>query len=199
MVIQIISYARVSTRSQASNYSLPTQSFIIKRYAQEQGWVVTQEIQEVGTAYKQVPPKMQVLVEEADSLPSGSKIIVSLVDRFSRCIEYGNLILDHLKERGVEVIEVYSDQRSTTDDGRAYFTRKIQSAQDESENKAARVQMHVEFKESGTFEDHVDPDYQPSDDDSDGYDDGENEWVPLSQGDRLLLRESGVDTEMATS
>ena len=146
---RIVAYTRVSTQSQVANSSLATQRFNIYQYAQTRGLAVDEVIREVGSAYRNIPEKM---LELARTLPPGSRILVALVDRFSRNVAHGRLLLDLFQGKGITVIETMRDQHSIILPGRLHFDRQIQSAQDESENKGLRMQMLAKFKASDEYD-----------------------------------------------
>jgi DNA invertase Pin-like site-specific DNA recombinase len=162
---QVIAYTRVSSKPQQYNSSLATQRFAIHRYAGRAGLEVTRTIREVSSAYRNLPPKLADLPSQ---LPPGSKIIVFLVDRFCRNIAHGTLLLDIFRAGGIEVIEVEHDQRTNTILGRMHFDRRIQSAQDESEAKAARMLMYAEYKDAQDEDDAMSNYSDEADTSSDG-------------------------------
>ena len=173
-VPRTIAYTRVSSRSQVPNTSLATQRYVLERYSASRGLIIDEVVREVGSAFREIPEEMQRLARD---LPYGSRILVTLCDRFSRNVANGCMLLDIFLARGIRVIEVSRDQHSDVLEGRQHFERQIQSAEDESIAKGLRLQMFLAFKATDAYNDFVEggSDYEESEDEEMSSSDDEEE------------------------
>jgi putative DNA-invertase from lambdoid prophage Rac len=107
-------YARVST---AGQQSVPAQLEALREYAQRRGWVVVQEVAEVGSGAKR-RPKREALMTAARARDLDA-IIVMKLDRFGRSLADLVTTMQELTDLGVGFVSVGDSIDLTTAAGKA--------------------------------------------------------------------------------
>lgn len=100
-----ICYLRVSSEGQRENQSLPSQREACAAFAEEQGWSVVDEVEEVYTATMLDRPQ---LAEVRNRIAKGEAEVVLVYDqdRLSRNQRHTHRLIDELDEAGAEVWSV---------------------------------------------------------------------------------------------
>ena len=133
----IYNYCRVSTANQGNfGLSLAEQKDRCARYAVEKGWVVTEVVEEVGSAYSKNLKKLGELIERA--IP-GSMILVTSYDRFSRNVIKGATNIQILAKRKIRVFSLQEQQDTLTPVGRYTFNITVAAGEFNSANTGAKV------------------------------------------------------------
>lgn len=99
-------YLRVSTPSQSKftegHVSLETQEDTCNEYCNKKGWKVAETVREIGSARN--IEKLREHKRLVRSMPSGSKLVVYNISRFSRNLLQGLVVADKLRKRDIEVV-----------------------------------------------------------------------------------------------
>jgi len=133
----IYNYSRVSTAKQGNfGLSLAEQKDRCARYVQEKGWVITEVVEEVGSAYSKNLKKLDALVERA--IP-GSMIIVASYDRFSRNVIRGATAVQQLAKHKIRVFSIQEQQNTLTPVGRYTFNITVAAGEFNSSLTGAKV------------------------------------------------------------
>ncbi len=83
-------YIRVSTEEQAQGHSPDTQRTLLRQWAEQEGWLVAAEYEEMGVSAKNVDrPAFQQMVSEVDRF---ERVLVRERSRYAR--DYGDAIDD---------------------------------------------------------------------------------------------------------
>jgi putative DNA-invertase from lambdoid prophage Rac len=106
-------YARVSTDKQQS---VPAQLEALREYAQRRGWIIAQEVAEVGSGAKR-RPKREALMLAARARELDA-IVVMKLDRWGRSLPDLVSSLDELTQLGVGFISVTDSIDLTTATGK---------------------------------------------------------------------------------
>jgi DNA invertase Pin-like site-specific DNA recombinase len=133
----VYNYCRVSTKRQGNvGISLAEQRDRCLRFCTDKGWVLTEVVDEVGSAYSKVLRKQKELMDRA--LP-GSLIIVTSYDRFSRNVILGATAIQELTKRKIRVFSCQEQQDTLTAVGRYTFTITVAAGEFTSANTGAKV------------------------------------------------------------
>jgi site-specific DNA recombinase len=100
-------YARVSDPSQVENNSLETQVKTCRWFAEQNNFIVDKVFQEEGVSAKHVftRPKLRSLIEYSALKKNNiSAVIVYKMDRLTRNMEEGYLLIASLAKRGIDII-----------------------------------------------------------------------------------------------
>ncbi len=107
--LKAVAWARVSTDMQEEmGLSIPEQLREIREHAETNSIQIVAEFTETGSAFKKgvKRPEFDRMIEEAKADPDISTVLVHDLSRFSRDSARGRLLIQELREHGVEVVSL---------------------------------------------------------------------------------------------
>src|SRR5690349_21438352 len=110
-------YARVSSKKQKDNFSIPSQLNLMRAYCTNQGGAIIEELLEQGSAFLDGLSRSKL--NRALTLERKGQIdtlIVFSPDRFTRDMADGVILRRELKEYGVRLVCFYPTPREITSD-----------------------------------------------------------------------------------
>jgi site-specific DNA recombinase len=132
-------YARVSTEDQAKHgYSLPSQMEACRKYAEERGWAVVDEISDEGVSGAALDRPGLDRIRDMAQAGEIDSVLVYEMDRLSRKLAHQLIIEEELGQAGVSVHYVLGDYEDT-DEGR--LMKQIRGAIAEFERAKIRERM----------------------------------------------------------
>ena len=126
-------YTRVSTEAQSTQASLILQKEVCEAFAKGHNLKILKTVKEVGSSYKGSQPELRNLVA---SLSSHTMVLVYAVDRFSRKVENGTLLLSEIERKQCKLVSVR---------GEPNIIEAMRVAQTESETLSRRMKDRVQF------------------------------------------------------
>lgn len=121
----IATYARVSTSHQEEQETINAQTEALKEYASINGLTIIQEYKDEGWSGDSLArPSLDKLREEAKSAPWEGVLIYD-PDRLARRYSYQELVMDELKEAGIEVMYITISAPKNSEDKILYGVRGL--------------------------------------------------------------------------
>jgi DNA invertase Pin-like site-specific DNA recombinase len=151
-VKEAIIYSRVSTTNQLYNSStmntissIETQNKVCSDYCKRNNYKVVGNVNEVSSAYNKIPAKLKNLIS-IDNLDK--TIVIYAIDRFSRNVLIGSLLLEEAKKYNI-TIEFVADNFTTENDRHILQIKgEILRAEHESRIIGSRIKARNEIKRS---------------------------------------------------
>ncbi len=152
----VMIYTRVSSKEQATNYSLDNQEIAAVNYAQKHGYIITQKF---GGTYESASGDFtrkefsRLIKEVKKAKKKPFAILIFIMSRFSRtggnAIAMASELVDGL---GVNLIEVSTGESTITERGKLEIYNKLLKAREETLNKLeVSIPGMTRFLEAGNW------------------------------------------------
>ncbi len=121
----IATYSRVSTSAQEDQQTIQTQLLTLKEYAEKNGYAIIQEYTDEGWSGDTIvrPALDQLRVDAKKKI--WEAVLIYDPDRLARRYSYQELVMDELKETGIEVIFVTISTPKNSEDKILYGVRGL--------------------------------------------------------------------------
>jgi len=122
MTRRAVIYARVSTEDQAKHgYSLPSQLEGCRKYAEERGWIIVEEVADEGVSGATLDRPGLDCIRDMAEAGEIDTLVVYEMDRLSRKVAHQLILEEEFAKAGVQVHYVLGDYEDT-DEGRLMKT-----------------------------------------------------------------------------
>ena len=121
----IATYSRVSTSAQEDQQTIQTQLLTLKEYAEKNGYTIIQEYTDEGWSGDTIvrPALDQLRVDAKKKI--WEAVLIYDPDRLARRYSYQELVMDELKEAGIEVIFITISTPKNSEDKILYGVRGL--------------------------------------------------------------------------